>query len=195
MLRSFILIFFLLSFFVSLCYPTPMRLIDVKKGTIDGERFGQSCEGMGDVNGDGYNDFLVSCRGSKELYFYLGGPHPFDNPPVITWENHSSYDGLTSFSPVNVGDVDCDGVDDFISLFGTGDTLKLFLGLENQDGDDLITLFSYETAWWHFEIGGGGDNNNDGRKDFGSVHGIFHLTTLFGVTQDVKCLITLPIYG
>ena len=92
------------AFFYTLTPATPMRLIDVKKGIADGERFGQSCEGMGDVNGDGYNDFLVSCRGLNELYFYLGGPHPFYNPPVITWHNHSPNDGLTSFSPVNVGD-------------------------------------------------------------------------------------------
>ena len=85
---------------------------------------------------------------------------------MITWSNHSPAFGLESFSPVNIGDVDGDGVNDFISLFGNGDTLRLFLGLENQDANDYLTLFSFESIWWSFEISGGGDNNNDTRPDF-----------------------------
>jgi hypothetical protein len=161
---SIILVTCLLA--ISNILATPMRIIDALKGVNNGDQFGQSCEGMGDVNGDGYNDFLVSCRTLNELYFYLGGSHPFDNPPVITWSNHSQANGMKSFSPVNVGDVDEDGVDDFISLFGNGDTLRLFLGLENQNANDYMTLFTFESIWWRFEIGGGGDNNNDGRTDF-----------------------------
>lgn len=146
--------------------PIEMRLIGALKGDDYGDRLGDACEGLGDINGDGYNDFLMASFTSRELRLYLGGPHPFDSSPVITWDNHGTIEGLFSFSPVNVGDIDCDGVNDFISVFGNDDTLKLFIGLENLDPDDYLVLFADSSETWNFRIGGGGDNNNDGRPDF-----------------------------
>ena len=146
--------------------PADLRLIDAKKGDNWADIFGDACEGLGDINGDGYNDFLTTTFKSRELYLYLGGPSPFDSLPQITWTNHGSRWGSFSFSPVNVGDVDCDGVNDFISLFGNDDTLKLFLGLENLDPDDYLVLCSDCGDFRDFIIGGGGDNDNDDRFDF-----------------------------
>jgi len=142
-----------------------LKIIDAKKSGVYGGMY--SCEGLGDINGDGYNDFLLGLWISNNLELYLGGPAPFDNPPAITWPNHGSPSGATPFSPVNVGDVDCDGVNDFISVFDGEDTLKLFLGMENLDPDDYLILYAdTQASWIHFHIDGGGDNNDDGRNDF-----------------------------
>lgn len=141
-----------------------LQLIDA----IEGQPYdimGESCEGLGDINGDGYADFLIAARGLRELRLYLGGPSPFDSLAKIVWPNHATADGLRSFSPVNVGDVDCDGTNDFVSLFGNDDTLKLFLGLDKLDPDDYMVLFADSTHRWVFYISGGGDNNSDGRPD------------------------------
>ncbi|MDD4052001.1 MAG: T9SS type A sorting domain-containing protein [candidate division Zixibacteria bacterium] len=103
------------------------------------------------------------------MHLYLGGPHPFDSPPVITWENHGSPTGLHSFSPRAIGDIDCDGVTDFMTVFGNfpkSDTLRLFTGLETLSYDEYLTFLPNSQDDWYPVIAGGGDNNNDGRPDF-----------------------------
>lgn len=150
-----------------------MRIIGALEGDTSGQRFGDACEGLGDINGDGYGDFLVAEFTGEKLHLYLGGPHPFDNPPVITWNNHGSASGLQSFSPRAIGDIDCDGVTDFISVFGqhnpgstNADTLKLFTGLETLSPDEFLTFSPAPFDYWDPIAGGGGDNNDDGLPDF-----------------------------
>lgn len=143
-----------------------LRIIDAKKGDNDGDHFGDACEGLGDINGDGLGDFLVTEFKNRKLHLYLGGAKPFNNPPAITWENHGWDNGLFSFSPVNVGDVDCDGTNDFITIIGEDEVVTLFLGMENLDPSDNIFLFSDTTENWRYFFWGEGDNNNDGNSDF-----------------------------
>lgn len=145
---------------------TPMRLIGALKGNVSGQRLGDACEGIGDINGDGYNDFLTTGRTDRELRLYLGGPHPFDNPPALILHNHA-YD-VFSFSPVNIGDIDCDGINDVASMFGNWDTLKVFTGLESLDSTAFLPILPTPHAAWDYltMIVGGGDNNDDGRNDF-----------------------------
>lgn len=145
-------------------YPLDLRIIDARKSGVYGGMY--SCEGLGDVNHDGYNDFLLGVFVSNELQLYLGGPKPFDNPPAITWSNHGTPSKNRPFSPVNVGDIDCDGTNDFISVFNTADTLKLFLGLENLDPNDYLIMYADSMSDYDlYRISGGGDNNNDGNPD------------------------------
>jgi hypothetical protein len=142
-----------------------LTIIDSKKSGVYGGMY--KCAGLGDINGDGYGDFLLGLWISNELQLYLGGPRPFDNPPAIVWPNLGSLSGLSPFTPVNVGDVDCDGVNDFIAVFSGDDTLKLFLGMENLDAEDYLVLYAdSQKSWINLYIDGGGDNNCDGRNDF-----------------------------
>ena len=146
---------------------TPMRLIGALRGDSLGDQLGNSCEGIGDVNGDGYNDFLITVRGTGELRLFLGGPHPFDYPPTVVWPNTPLYGNGEKYSPVNVGDVDCDGVSDFICGFGSynTDTLKLITGLKDLDQGDQ-SIIHIDNHGFSSLIGGGRDNNNDGRPEF-----------------------------
>jgi len=165
-IKSHIMIVLLTSIFAASAYSVELRIIDHKKGDGYGQQWGDRCEGLGDINGDGYGDFLVTEFRDRKLHLYLGGPNPFDFPPVITWGNHGIPGGLRSFRPQNVGDVDCDGINDFISDFSDIDTLKLFLGMENFDTVDYIVAFVNSISNVPLYVGGGGDNNNDGRPDF-----------------------------
>jgi hypothetical protein len=172
-LKAFIVAFLASFLLASAVSATEMRIIGALKGDTSAQRFGDACEGLGDINGDGYNDFLVAEFTNQKLHLYLGGLHPFDNPPVITWNNHGSGGGLESFSPQAIGDIDCDGVMDFISIFGenpigmtNADTLKLFTGLETQSFNEFLTFLPAPFEDWAPAVTGGGDNNNDGQPDF-----------------------------
>ncbi|MFH1699967.1 MAG: T9SS type A sorting domain-containing protein [Candidatus Zixiibacteriota bacterium] len=159
--QIFISVLLLASFAV----PVELRLIGELQGTNYGDQLGRACEGMGDINNDGYADFLVTVGTPGYLYLYYGGPAPFDNPPALTFTNYTSlYHG-----PVNVGDVDCDCTNDFIGVFDYSDTVKLCLGLENLDTEDYLVLFSDSTPGqdsWMFNFSISADNNKNGIHEF-----------------------------
>jgi hypothetical protein len=149
-----------------ICAAMPMRLIGAQRGDYWGDQFGSTCEGMGDINGDGYNDFLLSIRFKHELRLYLGGSHPLANPPAVTWSGLPLFSLRYGFKPINIGDIDCDGANDFICGFGpyNTDTLKLITGLKNlNQGNQYILHVGDALAP---TICGGGDNNADGRPEF-----------------------------
>ncbi|MCP4569732.1 MAG: hypothetical protein GY841_19300 [FCB group bacterium] len=54
--------YFIMAFIIcnSFSFSAELRIIDAKKGANAGDRFGDKCEGLGDVNGDGFGDFLVA---------------------------------------------------------------------------------------------------------------------------------------
>ena len=147
-----------------------LRLVDARKGNTAGDSFGDACEGLGDINGDGFNDFVVAEYGGSgstgKLHLYLGGPHPFDSMPAITWNNHTAYPYLQSHYIYNVGDIDCDGVNDFMAMFGDMERIVLFKELEILDSGGMVfTLLDSNVSWLGSTVGGGGDNNNDGRPE------------------------------
>ncbi len=88
-------------------------------GENDGDYFGYSVAGAGDVNGDGYADVVVGAPnygGRGKVYVYYGsasGMGPDDRPPdwTATGENGADYFGG---SVASVGDVDLDGYADLI---------------------------------------------------------------------------------
>ncbi|MCK5125171.1 MAG: VCBS repeat-containing protein [candidate division Zixibacteria bacterium] len=153
---------FLLS---SSIYSAELRLIGELQGTNYYDHLGRACEGVGDINNDGYADFLVTVGGPGYLYLYYGGPTPFDSAPALTFYNYTSlYHG-----PVNVGDVNSDGTTDFIGVFDYSDTVKLCLGLNSLDTEDYLVLFADSTPGqdsWSFRYTGSADNTNDGIPEF-----------------------------
>jgi hypothetical protein len=159
--KSAILLFVLLLAMGDLSVGTPIRLIGVLKGVSAGDQLGTFLEGIGDINGDGLGDILVGKPWNPtKTYLYLGGPHPFNSPPVMTINRYCT--------PLSVGDIDCDGVRDFIVSTQFYDSTRLYYGIQALDTSRYIRLFSNaDSLYFHsFVVDGGGDNNNDGYPEF-----------------------------
>ncbi len=89
-------------------------------GTQDGARFGHRIAAVGDVNGDGYPDVLVSADHYTDrfpdegaVFLYLGGPHGLSSIPA--WAAYGGCrDGELGYRLVRVGDINHDGYDDIL---------------------------------------------------------------------------------
>jgi len=136
-------------------------------------QFGYSVNIVGDVNGDGYDDWIVGDRSYAtygRAYLYYGGStldtgaDVIFDPPVSANYFSESLDG--------VGDVNGDGYDDVvIGQYGVSSSrgsAYLYLGGENMDGTYDVE-FEGENASDYFSrydsVGGGGDVNGDGYDD------------------------------
>ena len=91
---------------------------------LDGEaansRFGRGLSRGGDLNGDGFDDFIVGAAGNDDpdedrgrLYVYYGGPG-VDATPDIILSGEASFDNF-GFFVASVGDFNLDGLDDFLT--------------------------------------------------------------------------------
>jgi len=153
----------------------PSVLLHQRDGAADDDRLGISVAGAGDVNGDGYEDFIVgapladpgglSNAGSAYVYSGLNGLllHQKDGP--------AANDQL-GISVAGAGDVNGDGKDDFIigapfadpgGLSNAG-SAHVYSGLDGgllyqKDGAAAGDNLGYSVA-------GAGDVNGDGKDDF-----------------------------
>ena len=152
--------------------------------------FGTSVNGVGDVNGDGINDFIVGSPGAHTAQVFSGndGSVLYNLLGDVT----ANYFG-TSVS--GLGDVNGDGIDDFIvgaphdsgTLFflpGFGDvdgTVQVFSG---SDGSVLYDLNGNDSSNnFGTSVSGLGDVNGDGIDDF--IVGAPDETSDFGQPNNV----------
>jgi len=130
---------------VTVHYGGPGGLEDGLKRTITsrtgGDWFGHAVAGVGDVNGDGYDDMAVGAPDSDsergKLYIYQGGPAGLSSSPfnVISGRSQGDRFGHTISGGV---DINLDGYDDFVVSSPTHNTtehpgagaVSLFLGGE-----------------------------------------------------------------
>lgn len=152
-------------------------------GTITGESYEHRIcapTGIGDINGDGYDDFIISMRtgnlirdqGIIKLYF---GSANFDlNADVIF--HYPGSDLLNDFGGgYPVGNVNNDGYDDFVLTGVFGDwgfpKGKVFLFYGGETIDTIpVTEFYQPNAiqdGFGYPTVGLGDINKDGYDDFG----------------------------
>lgn len=152
---------------------------------------GQSVSYAGDVNGDGYDDFLIDARynddggdAAGQVYLILGKPAGWSMDTDLSsadasflGENAGDYAG---FSVSYAGDVNGDGYDDF--LIGTyrndeggNDAGQVYLILGKSSGWVMDTdLSSADASFWGesagdqagFSMSFAGDVNGDGYDDF-----------------------------
>jgi hypothetical protein len=169
-------------------------------GKYEYDAFGYYVSGNGDVNGDGYDDFVIGAPAGNEL----GGPNPgyaflFFGRPAADWgyeciardEADASYVGRHDYDHAGeavaiVGDVNQDGYDDFIvgaplNDDGTTEGGKVYLFSGRPSGwsrnvdietADASFITNYYKAWAGYIVSAAGDVNGDGFADFliGSPH-------------------------
>ncbi len=142
----------------------------IMTGENQGDWFGNSCSSAGDVNSDGYDDFLICAvkyNGNLgKVYLYFGGLS-VNNTPDLTFPGNSS----THFGTVSdAGDLNGDGYDDFIIAGGSSDnSLGLVFVYFGDSAPNNISDFVYhgESDFSQFGFGSSncGDLNRDGFSD------------------------------
>ena len=145
------------------------------EGSVANERLGRGADGVGDVNGDGYDDVAVGIYNSAagglpntgEVRVYYGSPAGLTPAVGFAWSPSSAnvYHGWTVS---RAGDANGDGYADFVSMNGGDKTIYWFSG--SASGPAMAgpiappTGFSGQYGWWG-AISGGGDVNADGFDD------------------------------
>ena len=173
----FILIFFLLT--------TKNKAQDslYLVGTITGvsaDKNITNVKSIGDINGDGYDDFMVSTRSGNKIRgpgiveLYLGSVNG-DLISDITF-HYAAKDSLYNFGGVisGIGDINGDGYNDFAIGGNFGDWSgfpkgKVFVYLGGKTMDTIPKYEFYEPwiqDWFGQDIEGVGDINKDGFDDF-----------------------------
>lgn len=116
------------------------------QGDETGDFFGGSMNGMGDIDSDGKDDFLIGAPTSNNLGNKQGKVYSFSGVDgtlsySLEGQNNNSYFGLSTH---NVGDIDSDGVDDFLvgEYFDNGSDLILnkIYGYSGVDGSFIFDL-------------------------------------------------------
>ena len=139
----------------------------------EGERFGDSVAGAGDVNGDGYDDIVIGAPGQftspgGEVWVYLGGVDG------VATERYVSIVALEPSDPntygqsvAAAGDVNDDGFDDII--VGGGSAMAyLYLGSASgisADTEQRLVPSDGRGLAFGQAVNGAGDVNGDGYDD------------------------------
>ncbi|MEZ4394641.1 MAG: VCBS repeat-containing protein [Polyangiales bacterium] len=96
----------------------PVTSTMLMEGTTEGELFGVPIAGIGDANGDGYADMAVGITGAMSgrgaLRVYFGGPSGVTSSRSVLIQGPGSIDTQFGGAVAGVGDLDRDGVDDFV---------------------------------------------------------------------------------
>ncbi len=159
-------------------------------GEAINDSVGQNIDGAGDVNGDGYDDFLIGSESNSEggsfagqVYLIFGKASGWSMNTSLSNVNASflgvSNDSMVGDDIAGVGDVNNDGFDDI--LIGAGEWISpsrfehrtyLFYGkntgwsMDTKITDANVTFF--EETWnnaWELSIAGAGDVNGDSIDD------------------------------
>jgi len=134
-------------------------------GYSAGDFFGESISAAGDVNGDGYSDFLVGAgqRGVGYAKLYFGGQN-VTNLSSLTLRGDSS--AYAQFGKIvsGFGDLNGDGFTDF-GVFAEN-LINIFLGGAFVDTNAALQL---NRARVEGDLSALGDMNGDGFDDFATV--------------------------
>ena len=149
----------------------PDLIISRLGGYVSGsEDFGgEILENLGDLNGDGFDDFFASSGASDEDslgFVFFGGPDLDTIPEVVIANWHS----IARFA----GDVNHDGFDDFITghplPFSSMGEVRVYYGGPAMDSIPDLTFTAKDMPGYQVEFGldcsGVGDFNGDGLDDF-----------------------------
>jgi hypothetical protein len=151
-------------------------------GESSGDNFGSSVSNAGDMNGDSYDDFIVSApynsSGNGKVYVYFGGSNINNLADLIITGQSGDYLGK---SVSDAGDVNSDGYSDILMSTGSLPNSKVYLycGGQTISTQPNVTFYS-ESSSFYFgnSISGAGDINADGYDDI--IIGSFGYSTNTG---------------
>jgi hypothetical protein len=170
--QFFIIISLLYSFKIDTKAQDSLYLV----GTITGESYEKritDVKGIGDVNRDGYGDFVVTNYFDKTAKLYFGSAS-LDLIPDLTFHYPESEDSVRYFGIAGgIGDVNNDGYDDFsisgtFLAYGLYPKGKVFIYLGGET-IDTIPVAEFNEPWIEDSFGetsSVGDINKDNYDDF-----------------------------
>lgn len=150
------------------------------ESNIAGYAFGRCVAPAGDVNADGYGDWLVGVTGYDNgqnnegaVHVYLGGAGALGTTPVAILEGNST-STLFGHAAGTAGDVNGDGFNDIVVgayIYSNGQTQegRAYLYLGNSGGVSTTPAWTFEgdqtAAHLGFSVSTAGDLNGDGFAD------------------------------
>ncbi len=152
----------------------------VLSGDQDGDRYGRAVAWAGDVNHDGYDDFLVGAPDANGpaghaglVQLFLGRYGVFPETPDAVYYGAVSGDEF-GFAVSTAGDVDGDGYDDFLvgapgndqAGVGAGKVYLFFGASSLPSGPDKSWTGDLPGARFGASLAGGFNFNKDGYADF-----------------------------
>ena len=169
---------------------TAFQKIDTLKGAI-GSRLGWAISGGGDINGDGYSDFVVTAprfksetsfsRWDGAAFIFYGDPDLGETKKIaftdtVTGKKNVSFSGYNGIGDdvAIIKDVNSDGYDELLvsssnfEISGNYGAVFLYRGgpsknLLNSDRDTLQGISNTSFGIW---VSDAGDLRGDGRNDF-----------------------------
>ena len=116
--------------------------------------FALSVDGLGDVNGDGFDDFIVGRKPRNQATVFSG----FDATPIITLEGslYSNFGEIVH----SIGDISNDGIHDYAVSAPIKKTVFVYSGATGSQLFEWVGGYSYGEA-----MAPAGDINNDGIPD------------------------------
>ncbi|MCB1184327.1 FG-GAP repeat protein [bacterium] len=145
---------------------------------VTGDNFGQSATAVPDINGDGYDEFLIGVANSDttglnagQAFFWFGGPHVLRAPDRI-WNGNSPAE--FGFAVAAIGDVNGGGRPDFAigaprsNAGGAGSGRVFVFYGESGPGTSPDAIIDGATGGdnFGFSISKAGDFDGDNRDDF-----------------------------
>jgi hypothetical protein len=167
------------------------------------EGFSNQVDPLGDVNGDGYNDFVISSPynwtdGISRVYLYLGGDTISAEPEVV-FTSESGHQDFFGHAVTGIGDQNNDGYDDFLisapnEPFIDSTVSRVYLYYGGSEINSSADSIFHQTNVSNFGeiLQNAGDVNGDHHPDF-FIRGL--LTAYLYLSVDSLIEITLAEYG